>query len=332
MTSVLRHVILTLVNIGVAVKEICAAPKRFYQYISYGKNGGRMCIETPVFQCEKLVKSNFNDGLQIAIPSDVLEELIKLDNHIFHSFKLPDCVPDKWKTVPTPYKRIEDNKYPRIYFKIDKKLRVFNFDRQEISPSELGEGDYKAVIKITGIYIGSHGELEKYASLQARVLQLMFRPSFGDDCMFRPAIDKVDDLHANAGSPLPPSSPSFDVATSAGLPTTSMQSLAKSGQQNTTVSVGEGGRKRKTSFAALTGSATAQDRMQLTLDFKTGKKKLVKHQQKSPEKVAPSSLDLINISTDDEEGEERKLSMKKKKLVQPAAPTIMDLSGDDADN
>ena len=350
MGKVLQHVDLTLVNIGSKVKEICTSPKRLYQYLTYDQIGGRLYIETPVFQCEKLSKSNFNAGLQIAIPIGALQELIKLDNHVSERFNMPACAPDKWKNTAMPFKRFAETVHDRIYLKIDDNLRVFDIDRHEISPQQLGEGDYKAVIKIFGIYIGSHGELEKYASLQARVVQLMFKPSFSDACLFHNTttsdfvgadLDVIEDLsvdNSNNGSPPPPPSPSFDRATSVALSAASLSRLpptpsSSSAQQTpiiklerqNTIAGGGGGRKRKVA------TATAQDKMQLTLDFKAGKKK--KFLAKQP--IPPAHV--VDLSVDEEEEEEeadtgiKHRMTTKKKLVQHVAPTIVNVSDDDED-
>ena len=48
---------------------------------------------------------------------------------------------------------------------------------------DLKRGRYIALIHVTGIYLGAHGTTGKLASLQMKVLQLVYEPTAIDKCL-----------------------------------------------------------------------------------------------------------------------------------------------------
>ena len=109
-----------------------------------------------------------------------------MDNYIKDKFTLPTGAPEEWRETPSPYKSLNEAVHDHIYLKFDDNFKVYNFDREEIEDRDLKSGEYKAIIKIKGVYYGPHGGLDKLASLQLSIIQLMYKPDFDEDCLFLP--------------------------------------------------------------------------------------------------------------------------------------------------
>ena len=183
MVAIVRRIILSLISLSQVKNYSIESIKRFYRYIKY--NDKNLCIETPKFNCDGTVRSKFNsDILQLPIPVEALTELFKLDNFVKDKFALPA----EWRESSPPYKYKSLNEAVRdhVYLKFDDNLKVYNFDREEIEARKLRSGEYKAIIKIKGVYYGPHGGLDNLASLQMSIIQLMHQPDFGEDCLFLP--------------------------------------------------------------------------------------------------------------------------------------------------
>lgn len=185
MVSIVRKIILSLVSLSQIKSYGIESAKRFYRYIRY--NDKKLCIETPRFNCDGAVRSKFNpDVLQLPVPVEAISELLKIDNFVKDKFVLPSGAPAEWRESTSPYKALNEALHDHIYLKLDEKFKVYNFDREEIAGQDLASGEYKAIIKIKGIYYGPHGGLDKLASLQMSIIQLMYKPDFDEDCLFLP--------------------------------------------------------------------------------------------------------------------------------------------------
>lgn len=186
MVAVVAQIITALVSLS-AIKDIGKkAVARFFQNLTY-EGDNKLFLELDSFQCDGLSKSYFNDEVHIAVPKSIVSELLKLDEYIAKQFKLPEEAPSKWKASKSPYKSLNNSKYDKIYIKLDENIKAFNFERQLLKSPNYDVGEYKLIIRVNGIFIGVHGETEKYASLQLRVTQIMYRPSFEDGCLFSTA-------------------------------------------------------------------------------------------------------------------------------------------------
>ena len=157
--------------------------KRFYRYVNY--RGQPIYLETVKFHSSGVTKSTF-DNLQISIPKQALVEILKLDDYVRDHFSLPTLAPADWAILPTPYKSLSDTLYDRLYLQIGDNLRVFNFDHEELTYHDFRPGEYKAIIKVKGIYYGHRGNLDKIASLQMQVIQIRYKPELDEDCLFLP--------------------------------------------------------------------------------------------------------------------------------------------------
>ena len=67
-------------------------------------------------------------------------------------------------------------KSDHLFSKLSPDCSFFNNRRQLIKREELGHGEYRVVLLITGIYIGSHAQSDKLASLHMRISQIQYQP------------------------------------------------------------------------------------------------------------------------------------------------------------
>ena len=59
----------------------------------------------------------------------------------------------------------------------------FDLFKNPIDSDELKRGRYMALVHVTGLYFGSHGATGKLASLQMKVVQLLFEPLPIEKCL-----------------------------------------------------------------------------------------------------------------------------------------------------
>lgn len=70
-----------------------------------------------------------------------------------------------------------------LYVKVNQDAVVFNKMHMPIKREELSYGDYRVMLHVKGIYIGTHGYGGKLASLQVRICQIQFIP-VAIQCLF----------------------------------------------------------------------------------------------------------------------------------------------------
>ena len=73
-----------------------------------------------------------------------------------------------------------------MYAKLHRDCSFFNNRREMIKGSDLGYGDYRVVICVKGLYIGSHNENGAMASLHIRIFQIQYR-EVNMTCLFETA-------------------------------------------------------------------------------------------------------------------------------------------------
>ena len=71
------------------------------------------------------------------------------------------------------YKPLYNGDY--LYAKLHRDCSFFNARQEMIKKSELGYGEYRVVVQVKGLYIGSHNENAALASLHIRIFQVQFR-------------------------------------------------------------------------------------------------------------------------------------------------------------
>ena len=90
-----------------------------------------------------------------------------------------------------------------MYAKLHRDCSFFNARREMIKKSDLGYGEYRVVVHVKGLYIGSHNENGALASLHVRVFQIQFR-EVNVACLFESAVGL---LSANSTHNTPPETP-----------------------------------------------------------------------------------------------------------------------------
>ena len=65
---------------------------------------------------------------------------------------------------------------------------VYSADSRERYHEQLSYGNYRCMIEVRGVYLGPHGTLQKFSSLQLKVVQLLFSPRTTEmeGCLFLP--------------------------------------------------------------------------------------------------------------------------------------------------
>ena len=160
-----------------------------YQYASYKHE--TLYMETPYFESNGPYKSQFNDKLHLLMHDSSIDLFRDIDEKAKKCLSLPDDAPKQWKKCFENKQAYRCLPSEKLYIKLAPDLKIFNA-KGEVTTEPLGRGRYKAVIQIIGIYIGHHGFLPQFASLQMKVKQLKYlpcteslfleegNPSFGD--------------------------------------------------------------------------------------------------------------------------------------------------------
>ena len=77
-----------------------------------------------------------------------------------------------------------------MYAKLHRDCSFFNSRREMIKKSDLGYGEYRVVVHVKGLYIGSHNENGALASLHVRIFQIQFR-EVNVACLFETSVGMV---------------------------------------------------------------------------------------------------------------------------------------------
>lgn len=96
-----------------------------------------------------------------------------IENLAIQSMKLPNEYQHTGPIEPI-FKRMPD--LTNRYVKLNYDAAIFNKMRIPIKKEELAYGDYRVMLHVKGIYIGTHGYGGKLASLQVRICQVQFIP------------------------------------------------------------------------------------------------------------------------------------------------------------
>ena len=98
---------------------------------------------------------------------------------------------------------------PYMYAKLHRDCSFFNSRREAIKKTDLGYGEYRVVVAIRGLYIGSHDENGPRASLHMRIFQIQFR-EVNVTCLFENATGLLSNASCGTlpNSATPPETPS----------------------------------------------------------------------------------------------------------------------------
>ena len=203
MNAVVKYVDSALLSLS-SIREI-GSNERWYRYVSYA---GKRClfIQTPAFMTTAPTSSRYRQGiLQLTVPMEALGEIIKVDKYVQENCQLPANAPAVWRQTVAGggefYRRIDPATNEVYYMTIEPEAPVFNMQRERQTNVELGEGEYRCMVHVRGVYIGAHGSLPKFASLQLRIVQVMYTPRSirgGNICLFLPISDGEEEEDAEA--------------------------------------------------------------------------------------------------------------------------------------
>lgn len=75
----------------------------------------------------------------------------------------------------------------KVYATFAQEWQAFDFMRKPVECDKLDSGDYALLLQVTGVYMGSHGTSDKLASMQVKVIQVMYEAkSKFNECLFIP--------------------------------------------------------------------------------------------------------------------------------------------------
>ena len=119
-----------------------------------------------------------------------------IDKIACQSVDLPSNAPSHWAkaledgSAYRPLHRDSNTDENSHYLKLSERFNAFDMFHNSLGREELKRGRYIALVQVTGIYIGAHGATGKLASLQMRLVQVMFDPLPDEKCMIEvPMID-----------------------------------------------------------------------------------------------------------------------------------------------
>ena len=94
---------------------------------------------------------------QLKIPLELLQQHnISPDGHLYNV-----------------YRPLSSSQY--LYGKLQRDCVIFNNRRQVIRKEDAGFGEYRVLLHVKGLYIGSHSQEGKLASLHMRIIQIQYR-------------------------------------------------------------------------------------------------------------------------------------------------------------
>ena len=156
----------------------------FFQSLSYGDDG--FYLQTPFFYSNGMSVSNYNNMRQMRVTFPEWQQSIlkNIDSAAQEHLVCPDSAPAHWKKSleeGRSYKKIPE--FDSLFLKLSDHFQAFDLFQNVMECDDLKRGRYIALIHVTGIYLGAHGTTGKLASLQMKVLQLLYEPTAIDKCL-----------------------------------------------------------------------------------------------------------------------------------------------------
>ena len=119
------------------------------------------------------VVRHYLNAIEAAIPQQLKIPVDLLQGHGIPS----DC------QIASLYRSLNQSDY--LYAKLERECAIFNTKRQVIKREETGFGEYRILLHVKGLYLGSHSTPGKLASLQMRITQIQFR-EINMTCLLEP--------------------------------------------------------------------------------------------------------------------------------------------------
>ena len=168
-----------------AVRKVQGIGNTFYfQSLTYGDC--HLYLQVPFFVSNGMTVSNFSNMRQMRVTFPTWQQNIlkQIDSIAQEHVDCPDGAPAHWKKAfeeGSAYKVIPE--FDSLFLKLSDHFKAFDLLQNSVDCDELKRGRYKVLVHITGLYLGAHGTTGKLASLQMKVLQLLFEPVPFDKCL-----------------------------------------------------------------------------------------------------------------------------------------------------
>lgn len=156
----------------------------YFQTLNYGDNG--LYLQVPFFHSNGMSSSSYSNMRQMRVTFPKWQQgiLRTVDSMAKENLELPDTAPSHWKKAldeGIAYKELPD--FDTLFLKLSEHFQAFDILSNPIDCDDLKRGRYMALVHVTGLYIGAHGSTGKLASLQMKVLQLVYEPMPIDKCL-----------------------------------------------------------------------------------------------------------------------------------------------------
>ena len=156
----------------------------YFQSLTYGDNS--FYLQVPSFHSNGMSISNYNNMRQMRVTFPKWQQTLlrNIDKIAQEQVQCPDNAPSHWNKVMdegNAYKDIPD--FDSLFLRLSDNFQAFDLFENVMDVENLKRGRYMALVHITGLYLGAHGTTGKLASLQMKVLQLVYEPTPIDKCL-----------------------------------------------------------------------------------------------------------------------------------------------------
>ena len=156
----------------------------YFQTLNYGDDG--LYLQVPFFHSNGMSSSSYSNlrQMRVSFPKWKQTILKMIDSFAKECVELPDSAPVHWK------KKLEEGsgfkdlpEFDTLFLKLSDHFQAFDVLSNPMDCDDLKRGRYMGLVHVTGLYIGAHGSTGKLASLQMKVLQLVYEPLPIDKCL-----------------------------------------------------------------------------------------------------------------------------------------------------
>ena len=176
-------------------------PKHYIQYLKYQNE--KITFQSTLFYSNG-PKLGINKSFQLLtnLNNDTRDMLSQVENFAINNLILPPPIAEKWQEHAIasgdtlPFKRLYQG--PNLFLKMAHDIQLFNMDdfqngqyQSFANPPPLGPGMYIVLFEVPAVYIGSHNSNPKVASLQVRIVQIVYRPKVTGQCRIVPYLDTL---------------------------------------------------------------------------------------------------------------------------------------------
>jgi len=162
----------------------------YFQTLNYGDDG--FYLQVPFFHSNGMSTSGYSNMRQMRVTFPKWQQVIlkTIDSFAKECVELPESAPTHWRKAleeGVGYKELPE--FDTLFLKLSDHFQAFDLFTNAMECEDLKRGRYMGLVHVTGLYIGSHGSTGKVASLQMKVLQLVYEPLPIDKCLIN--IDKT---------------------------------------------------------------------------------------------------------------------------------------------